>query len=68
MYQVKEWNSDKVLIAKLIHKGMYKSARDFVHDIHMLRTEMSGVTCYCLGMLFVLEILSAEKGDSLGQR
>ena len=66
MYQAKEWNKDKILVAKLVHKKMYKTARDLVHDIHLLRTEMSGVTCYCLGMLFILEILSAE--DSKDRR
>ena len=56
-YGFEMWWGDKVLIARLLNKGLYAQARTLLSDISLLVEPESKIYNQCLGMLFVLEVM-----------
>ena len=54
---MEDWPKDKLLLARLIRKGMFKQAKDYARDITIV-TDNKTVNDYLNGVSFVLDILS----------
>ena len=58
-YKRTEWETDKILVARLLQRGEYNNARKHLEVIHLIE-KPNDVEHQLNGMLFIMDILGIK--------
>ena len=59
-YDVKNWPEDKLLVARMVHKGKLPEAREYLMAFHMAQDLPPHIEHFVNGALFMLDVITGR--------